>query len=35
MAISDDGVDLIFIEGRPLLMIVEEQPFFTVLVPLS
>lgn len=31
MAISDDGVDLIFIEGRPLLMIVEEQPFFTVL----
>ena len=31
MAVSDDGVDLIFIEGRPLLMIVEDQPFFTVL----
>jgi PUA-domain protein len=31
MAISDDGVDLIFIDGRPLMMIVEEQPFFTVL----
>ncbi len=31
MAVSDEGVDLIFIEGRPLLMIVEDQPFFTVL----
>ncbi len=31
MAISDEGVDLIFVEGRPLIMIVEEQPFFTVL----
>ncbi|MFZ2470391.1 MAG: RNA-binding protein [Methanothrix sp.] len=31
MAISDEGVDLIFVDGRPLMMIVEEQPFFTVL----
>lgn len=31
MAVSDEGVDLIFIEGRPMLMIVEGQPFFTVL----
>ena len=31
MAVSDEGVDLIFIEGRPMLMIVEDQPFFTVL----
>jgi PUA domain protein len=31
MAISDDGVDLIFVDGRPLMMVVEEQPFFTVL----
>lgn len=31
MAISDDGVDLIFVNGRPLMMVVEDQPFFTVL----
>jgi PUA-domain protein len=31
MAISDEGVDLIFVDGRPLMMIVEDQPFFTVL----
>ncbi len=31
MAVSDEGVDLIFVDGRPLLMIVEDQPFFTVL----
>lgn len=31
MAISDEGVDLIFVDGRPLLMTVEDQPFFTVL----
>jgi PUA domain protein len=31
MAISDDGVDLIFVDGRPLMMVVEDQPFFTVL----
>jgi PUA domain protein len=31
MAISDEDVDLIFIDGRPLLMIVDKQPFFTVL----
>jgi PUA-domain protein len=31
MAISDEGVDLIFVDGRPLMMVVEEQPFFTVL----
>ena len=26
-----DGVDLIFVNGRPLMMIVEDEPFFTVL----
>jgi len=31
MAISDEGVDLIFVDGRPLMMTVEDQPFFTVL----
>lgn len=31
MAISDEGVDLIFVDGRPLMMIVDGQPFFTVL----
>ncbi|OPY48881.1 MAG: PUA domain protein [Methanosaeta sp. PtaU1.Bin112] len=31
MAISDEGVDLIFVDGRPLMMVVEDQPFFTVL----
>ncbi|VVB72386.1 PUA domain protein [uncultured archaeon] len=31
MAVSDEGVDLIFVNGRPLIMIIEEQPFFTVL----
>jgi PUA-domain protein len=28
---TDEGVDLIFVDGRPLLMIIEGQPFFTVL----
>ena len=31
MAISDEGVDLIFLDGQPLMMIVEGEPFFTVL----
>ena len=31
MAVSDEGVDLIFVDGRPLLMMVDDQPFFTVL----
>ena len=31
MAISDEGVDLIFVNGRPLLMMVDGHPFFTVL----
>ena len=31
MAVSDEGVDLIFVDGRPLMMIVEGEPFFTVL----
>ena len=31
MAISDEGVDLIFVNGRPLLMMVDGKPFFTVL----
>jgi PUA-domain protein len=30
-AITDEGVDLIFVNGHPLIMIEEEQPFFTVL----
>lgn len=30
-AITDEGVDLIFVNGRPLIMIEEDQPFFTVL----
>jgi PUA domain protein len=30
-AITDEGVDLIFVDGKPLIMIIEEQPFFTVL----
>ena len=28
---TDDGVDLIFVDGKPLIMIIEGQPFFTVL----
>jgi PUA-domain protein len=28
---TDEGVDLIFVDGRPLMMIIEGQPFFTVL----
>jgi PUA-domain protein len=28
---TDVGVDLIFVDGRPLMMIIEGQPFFTVL----
>jgi len=31
MAVSDEGVDLIFVDGQPLMMIVEGEPFFTVL----
>src|SRR5690606_32245100 len=30
-AVSDEGLDLIFVNGRPLMMIVEDEPFFTVL----
>lgn len=26
MAISDEGVDLIFVDGKPLMMIVEGEP---------
>jgi PUA-domain protein len=28
---TDEGVDIIFVNGRPEIMIVEGQPFFTVL----
>lgn len=28
---TDEGVDLIFVDGKPLMMIIEGQPFFTVL----
>lgn len=28
---TDEGVDVIFVNGRPLIMIVEGQPFFTAL----
>jgi len=31
MAVSDEGVDIIFVDGRPLLMMVDDQPFFTVM----
>lgn len=31
MAVSDEDVDLIYVDGRPLMMIVEGEPFFTVL----
>ena len=31
MAVSDESVDLIFVDGQPLMMIVEGEPFFTVL----
>lgn len=30
-AITDEGIDLIFVDGKPLIMIIEGQPFFTVL----
>jgi PUA-domain protein len=30
-AITDEGVDLIFVNGKPLIMIWEGEPFFTVL----
>jgi len=30
-AVSDEGLDLIFVNGRPLMMIVDDEPFFTVL----
>ena len=30
-AITDEGVDLIFVNGRPLIMIFKDEPFFTVL----
>jgi len=30
-AVTDEGLDLIFVDGRPLIMIEEDQPFFTVL----
>ncbi len=28
---TDEGVDIIFVNGKPLIMIVEGQPFFTAL----
>lgn len=28
---TDVGLDLIFIDGKPLMMMIEDQPFFTVL----
>lgn len=28
---TDEGIDLIFVNGRPLIMILDDQPFFTVL----
>ena len=28
---TDEGIDLIFVNSKPLLMVVEGQPFFTVL----
>jgi len=31
MAITDEGIDLIFVNGRPLIMLLDGQPFFTVL----
>jgi PUA domain protein len=30
MAINDEGLDIIFVNGRPLPMMVEGKPFFTV-----
>ncbi len=30
-AVTDEGLDLIFVNGRPLIMIEEDKPFFTVL----
>jgi len=30
MAVSDEGVDLIFVDAGPSLMMVDDQPFFTV-----
>jgi len=30
MAETDEGVDVVFVNGKPLIMIVEGQPFFTV-----
>ncbi|MFZ2375619.1 MAG: RNA-binding protein [Methanothrix sp.] len=30
-AVSDEGIDLIFMNGRPLMMVVDGEPFFTVL----
>ena len=31
LAETDDEIDLIFVDGRPLIMMMEETPFFTVL----
>ena len=28
---TDEGIDLIFVDGQPLIMFIEGQPFFTVL----
>ncbi|HOT07242.1 MAG: H/ACA RNA-protein complex component Cbf5p [Methanosaeta sp. PtaB.Bin039] len=30
-AVSDEGMDLIFVNGKPFLMVLDSQPFFTVL----
>lgn len=31
LAETDEGVDLIFVDGRPLIMVMEDRPFLTVL----
>ena len=31
MAVTDEGIDLIFVNGRPLIMLLDGLPFFTVL----
>jgi PUA-domain protein len=31
LAETDEGVDIIFVSGKPQIMVVEGQPFFTVL----
>jgi len=31
LGVTDEGINIIFVNGRPLIMIVDDQPFFTVL----